>query len=83
MGDGRYSYYDCPKCGAKWGVEIYDAPSCMLYVGSCQYCDYKVDLDYYETDPDTLELLSSEDAKKRGLVTHNDDESIREPELGD
>jgi len=29
MGDRIWYFYDCPKCGAKDGVEVYDAPSCM------------------------------------------------------
>lgn len=68
MGDRTYSYYNCPKCGKKSGVEIYDAPSSLLYVEACTYCDYTVDLDYYETKPNTIELLSTPDAIKRGLI---------------
>ena len=89
MGDRTYTHYDCPKCGAKNGVEIYDAPSCLLYVEACQHCDFKVDLQYYETDPNTIELLSTADAKKRGLdkkysdQEDQDDDSVREIELGD
>jgi len=67
MGDRTYSYYNCPKCGKKGGVEIYDAYSSLMYVEACQHCDYRVDLDYYETAPNTLELLSTDEAKKRGL----------------
>ena len=90
MGDRTYSYYDCPKCQTRSGVEIYDAPSCLLYVEACQHCDFKVDLDYYETEPNTIELLSSIEANKRRLTQkqHNssgsDEESaVQETELGE
>lgn len=66
MGDRYYSYYNCPKCGEKNGVEIYDAPSCLQYLEACQYCDYKVDLDYYEETENCLVLLSKSDAEKKG-----------------
>ena len=39
MGDRTYSYYDCPQCGKKNGVEIYDHPSALMYVERCD-CGY-------------------------------------------
>lgn len=68
MGDRIWYFYDCPKCGAKDGVEVYDAPSCMQYSERCRFCDYKVDLDYYYIDEYEIALLSKEQAKEKGLL---------------
>jgi len=73
MGDRTLSYYNCPKCGKKDGVEIYDAYSSMLYVEACQACDYKVDLNYYESELNVLVLLSKIEARKRGYYCRNCD----------
>ena len=68
MGDRIWYYYDCPKCGTKNGVEVYNAPSCLQYSERCRFCDFYVDLNYYyEDDEETiLVLLSKEQARKRG-----------------
>ena len=68
MGDRTWIFYDCPKCGKKDGVEIYDTYSSFLYYEGCQYCDYKVDLSYYEEKENHLILLSTPEAKKRGYL---------------
>lgn len=70
MGDRYISYYECPVCGGT--VEIYDAPTCLLYVEMCHDCEYKVDLDYYETQPHYLELLSPEEARSRGIIPYDE-----------
>jgi hypothetical protein len=71
MGDRIWSYYDCPKCKKKDGVEIYDAYSSMLYVEACKYCDYKVDKHYFESEPNVLVLISKKEAFKRGYFCKN------------
>jgi hypothetical protein len=68
MGDRTWYYSTCPKCGRKDGVETYDAPSCLQYFEGCQYCDYKVDLSYYEEKQNHLVLISKEEARKRGYL---------------
>ncbi|RLG13658.1 hypothetical protein DRN69_05230 [Candidatus Pacearchaeota archaeon] len=68
MGSRTWYYYDCPKCRAKDGVEVYDAPSSLLHSEQCQYCDYKVDLDYYYISENEIALLSKKQAKEKGLL---------------
>ena len=67
MGDRYFWNEDCPKCGVKDGVECYDAPSCYQFSRRCSKCGWSDDLNYFETSPHTLELLTEEEAKKRGL----------------
>ena len=68
MGDRYITYTDCPKCGGKGTLEIYDAPSCLQYVETCDKCDYLGGKTYYETSPNTIELLTKKQAKERGLI---------------
>lgn len=74
MGDRTVSYYDCPNCNTVNGVEIYDAPSCRLYIEECKYCDFKVDIDYYELEKNHLLLLTPVEARERGIVPYCDKE---------
>ena len=68
MGD-RYTWYeDCPKCGGKGTLEMYDAPSCMQYSGICNECDYVIDLGYYEESENHLILISMKEARERGYL---------------
>ena len=67
MGDRYYSYEDCPKCGGKQTVEVYNAPSCYQFLRMCDECKWTDGLDYYETEPNTIELMTKEQAKERGL----------------
>jgi len=53
MGDRYISYFSCPKC--KTRVELYDAPSCMLYVNEQQNA---TDRDYAEAIHDRLNVDS-------------------------
>jgi len=76
MGDRIYGYYDCPKCGKRNGVEVYDHFSALLYVEKCQYCDYEVDLNYYEEDENTVVLCSKEEARKRGFLCKKCDDYL-------
>jgi len=67
MGD-RYTWYEnCPKCEGKETVEVYDAPSCYEFSRRCEKCNWTDGLNYYETEPDTIELMTKKEAKKRGL----------------
>ena len=67
MGD-RYTWYeDCPKCGAKDGIEVYDAPSSYMFSRRCDKCNWTDGLNYYETSPHTIELLTKEQATERGI----------------
>jgi anaerobic ribonucleoside-triphosphate reductase len=68
MGDRTTYYYKCPKCGRENGVEVYDAPSCLMYVESCQFCDYKVDKDYYEVDENHITLIDKKEARELGYL---------------
>lgn len=76
MGSRTYIYYTCPKCGKTDGVEIYAAPSCLQYSEACQYCDFRVDLNYYEDGPDKIRLCSHEEAKNRGLIDGCDERDL-------
>jgi hypothetical protein len=66
MGDRYTYYYDCPKCGKKNGVEVYNAPSCLMYYERCEHCDYRVNKNYYETDEHTISMMTDEEADKQG-----------------
>lgn len=76
MGDRTYYYYDCPKCGLKDGVEVYDHSSALMYVEACQDCDYYVDLDYYEESENYLVLLSKADARDKGYLCNKCDQYL-------
>ena len=68
MGDRTSWTGNCPKCGAEGTVEFYDAPSCLIYSENCVKCDYTSGLSYYEINNDSIELLTKEEAKERGLI---------------
>jgi hypothetical protein len=70
MGDKTMWREDCPKCKKEDGVECYDAPSCIQFSRSCDECGWRDGLDYYETGDNTIELLTQEEAKKRGLLNN-------------
>lgn len=65
MGDRTTTYY-AHGCGGE--VEEYDAPSSLIFNASCDKCGWYDDRDYYETDNNTIELLTVEAAKKRNLI---------------
>ena len=65
MGDRTTTYFPCPKCGKE--VEQYDAPSSLIWSCYCESCDWKDDRDYYEMDDNTIELLTPEEAKAKGV----------------
>ena len=81
MGD-RYTWYeDCPTCGGKDTVEVYDAPSSYIFSRRCDKCNWTDGLNYYETEPDVIELMTEEEAEKKGLVYMSGLEAVlrREP----
>jgi len=68
MGD-RYTWFEnCPKCKGEGTVEVYDAPSCYMFSRRCEKCNWTDGENYYETEPNTIELMTEEEAKKRGLI---------------
>jgi hypothetical protein len=67
MGDRTTWYEKCPQCEEEDGVEVYDAPSCLQWSCMCERCGWTDNKDYYETEPNTIELLHIDEAKKRGL----------------
>ena len=68
MGDRTTWFEDCPKCGGKETVEVYDAPSCLQWTMQCDNCSWTDGYDYYETEPNTIEKLTEEQAIKRKLI---------------
>jgi hypothetical protein len=66
MGDRTISFRTCPTCQKIY--EVYDAPSSLLYSAWCNNCGYNEGLDYYETGPNEISLLTKKEAKKRGLL---------------
>jgi hypothetical protein len=66
MGDRTWWFEDCPKCNKKNAVEVYDAPSSLIFSRQCGECNWTDGLDYYEKG-DTLYLLSKEEAKEKGF----------------
>ena len=70
MGDHTWWQEDCPKCKGHNTVEGHDAWSSMQHSLVCSNCDYNDGLDYYETDDNTIELLTKEEAKERGIKTY-------------
>lgn len=75
MGDRYIYFYDCPKCGLKNGVEVYDAPSCILFSEHCNNpeCDFRGNRDYYEVDHHgSVELLTPEQAKAKGIIPYDE-----------
>jgi transcription initiation factor TFIIIB Brf1 subunit/transcription initiation factor TFIIB len=76
MGD-RYTWYEnCPKCKGKETVEVYDAPSCYMFARVCEKCGWTDEKNYYETEPDVIELMTKEEAKKRGLIWRSGLEAV-------
>lgn len=66
MGD-RYSWEEkCPQC--KGVMEYYDAPSSLMYIGSCNECKYRDPLGYYEAPDNHIELCTHKEAVEKGLV---------------
>ena len=65
MGDRITSYYKCPKC--KTGeVEEYDAASSLMFVATCDNCDYRDDREYFEISDNEIVLCTAEEARKNG-----------------
>ncbi len=56
----------CPECG-KDTLECYDAPSSMLWVRSCNKCNYVDKRNYYESS-DEIYLCTEEQAIEQGLL---------------
>ena len=71
MGDRYYYYSDCPKCGAKQGLETYDAPSCYQYVVSCEVCGWvdRNSPNYYDIADNEIVLCTKEEYIKKYKYT--------------
>jgi hypothetical protein len=67
MGDRYFWDENCPKCKKKNSVECYDAPSCYQFSRRCRECNWTDGLEYYETSPHTIELLTEKQAKEKGV----------------
>jgi len=65
MGDRITTYYQC-ECGGQ--VEEYDAPSSLIFNASCNKCGWHDPRSYYETDENTIELLTVKQAIAMGLL---------------
>lgn len=49
-------------------METYNAPSCLLWNRHCDHCGYDDGLNYYEAPNNVIELLTKEQARKKGLI---------------
>ena len=68
MGDRYFWNENCPRCGGIETVECYDMPSSLMWGRSCSACEWKDDRDYYETEKNTIKLLTKNEAEERGLI---------------
>ena len=66
MGDRITTYPPCPKCGKK--SEQYSAYSCLQWSWHCEHCGWKDDRDYYETDENTIGLMTEKEARERKVI---------------
>lgn len=63
MGD-RYMWDEtCPQCGKT--IEVYDAPSSLIWSCHCDACGYDDGKEYYEIGDYELFLGTKEEYKKR------------------
>lgn len=67
MGDHTWWDEDCPNCKTKDSVKVHDAPSSLQFSRICENCGWTDGLDYYETGNNVIELLTEEEAEKRGI----------------
>lgn len=66
MGD-RYTWWQkCPNEECKGEVKYYDAPSSLMYVGTCDTCNWREPRDYYEINSHEIVLCTPEEARKNG-----------------
>ena len=70
MSDRCYSYYPCPECGKE--MEEYNQVGAILHVARCYNCGWDDGLDYYETSLNVIELLTKDEAIKRGVYKYDD-----------
>lgn len=68
MGDRTFWTEDCLECKGKGTVEGYDAPSSLNWLVICENCGWSDGKSYYETNKNSIELLTEEQAKSRGLI---------------
>ena len=52
MGTRTWWTIKCPKCKAK--MEVYDAPSSLMWAKQCGSCLWSDGLDYYELNADEI-----------------------------
>ena len=62
MGDRTISYLPCPQCGKEY--ELYDAPSSLMYLGTCENCGWTEPKNYYEVNDHTTLLDTKEGLEK-------------------
>ena len=58
MGDRTWWYQLCPKCGEE--VEVYDAPSSLLWSCTCDKCGWTDGRGYCETRENETALCTKE-----------------------
>lgn len=68
MGDRTTWNETCPECGAENGVEVYDAPSSLMWVRSCEECDWRDPRGYYEGRNNHIYLCTDEEARRLGYI---------------
>ena len=64
MGDRTTRFYEHIGCGGE--IEEYDAPSCLMFVASCDKCNWKDPRDYYEISTTEIMLGTKEEAREQG-----------------
>ena len=68
MGDRISWTEDCEHCGGEQTVDCYEASSSLLWSKHCEKCGWDDPRGYYETDRDTIELITEKEARARGII---------------
>jgi ribosomal protein L37AE/L43A len=63
MGDRTWWEEPCPKCGKS--IEMYDAPSSLIWSCHCDHCGYDDGRSYYEIGDNELFLGTEEQYQNR------------------
>jgi len=66
MGDRTTWIEKCPKCGAD--IEVYSAPSSLIWRKHCHICGYDDGLDYYEAPNYVIEKLTEKEAREKKII---------------
>jgi len=66
MGDRTVTMIKCPECEVM--VELYDAPSSLIYSARCDNCGWEEPLDYYEIGKNQIMLCTYEHYRKACML---------------